>query len=65
MVPMALVLDDALLAALFGAVAAGGSLKLAQRADPLLPRSDQPGLIGSPVAAAGDARRRTASAEHV
>jgi hypothetical protein len=66
MVAMALVMDDALLAALFGAVAAGGSLKLAQRADPLLPDVDHPGLLRSgPLASAGDARRRTAPAEYV
>jgi hypothetical protein len=50
LVPMGLVADDALWSAVFGAVVAGGSLKLAQRADPLLPggrRQDRPGLPGS------------------
>ena len=41
MVPMALVLDDALLTAVFGGVAAGGSLKLAQHADTALPEGTQ------------------------
>lgn len=40
MVPMGLVLDDSLWAAVFGGVAAGVSLKLAQRADPRLPGLD-------------------------
>ena len=49
MVPMGLVMDDGLMAALFGAVAAGGSLKLAQRAHPLRSGGspDRPGLLGS------------------
>lgn len=48
-VPMEVIMDDGLLAALFGAVAAGGSLKLAQRANPLLTggSQDRPGLLGS------------------
>lgn len=47
MVPMELVADDGLMAALFGAVAAGGSLKLAQLADPVLRGGSlaQPGLL--------------------
>ena len=36
LVPWALVLDDGLWTAVFGGVAAGGSLKLAQHADTLL-----------------------------
>jgi hypothetical protein len=49
MVPMRMVLDDAPWAAVFGAIAAGGSLKLAQRAHALLPgRSQDPfGSLGS------------------
>ncbi|HEY0016357.1 MAG TPA: hypothetical protein VGC13_08565 [Longimicrobium sp.] len=58
MVPMGLVLDDVPWAALFGGVAAGVSLKLAQRAAPLLSggSQDQPGILGSgsPFAWAGD-----------
>lgn len=57
LVPMGLVLDDSLWAVVFGGVAAGASLKLAQRADLLLRgRSPhQPGFLGSgdPLAAAG------------
>lgn len=45
-VPMALVLDDALLAALFGGVAAGVSLKLAQRAELSGGSGGRPGLLG-------------------
>ncbi len=37
LVPLELVLDDGLLAAVFGGAAAGGSLKLAQRVDTSLP----------------------------
>jgi hypothetical protein len=37
LVPWELVLDDGLWTAVFGGVSAGGSLKLAQLADPLLP----------------------------
>ncbi|HST58611.1 MAG TPA: hypothetical protein VLK84_07985 [Longimicrobium sp.] len=49
LVPMELVLDDSLWASVFGAVAAGGSLLLAQRAQTLLPGGSphQPGLLGS------------------
>lgn len=49
MVPMGLVLDDGAFAALFGAVAAGGSLLLAQRAQTALPGGPRhrPGLLGS------------------
>lgn len=49
LVPMELVLDDGMWAALFGAVAAGGSLMLAQRAQGVLPgrMENQPGLLGS------------------
>lgn len=49
MVPMELVLDDSLWAAVFGGVAAGGSLLLAQRAQARLGGigRDQPGLPGS------------------
>jgi hypothetical protein len=61
-----LLLDDAALAALFGAVAAGGSLRLAQRAEHALPSSVEPGLVGAgdPLAGVGDAdaRRRGAPA---
>lgn len=64
-VPMGLVLDDAVWAALFGAAAAGGSLKLAQHADAVLPGGSQDGLLesGSPGFAAqhagsGRARQR-------
>jgi hypothetical protein len=68
MVPMELVMDDGLMAALFGAVVAGGSLKLAQRANPLLSRGgqDRPGLLesgeGLASAEGWDARRRSAPA---
>jgi hypothetical protein len=41
LVPWELVLDDGLRMALFGGVAAGGSLKLAQLGDPLLPGGTQ------------------------
>ena len=55
-VPMELVLDDGILAGMFGAVLAGGSLRLAQRAQTLLPggSQDRPGLLGSgtPLASA-------------
>jgi hypothetical protein len=58
MVPMGLVLDDVPWAALFGGVAAGVSLKLAQRAAPLLAGAsqDRPGMLGSgnPFAWTGD-----------
>ena len=61
LVPMGLVLDDALLAALFGAAAAGGSLKLAQRAEPLLPKQVQAGLVrsGDPLMRQGDTPSRS------
>jgi hypothetical protein len=67
MVPMRLVLDDAPWAAVFGAIAAGGSLKLAQRAHALLPgRSQDPlGSLGSgtplPSMEEWDARLRGAA----
>jgi hypothetical protein len=41
LVPMGLVLDDVAWAMAFGGIAAGASLKLAQRADPLLPGMSQ------------------------
>jgi hypothetical protein len=41
LVPWELVLDDGLWTAVFGGAAAGGSLKLAQLADPLLPGGSQ------------------------
>lgn len=49
LVPMRYVLDDVLWASVFGAIAAGGSLKLAQHAQSLLPggSQDRPGLLGS------------------
>ncbi len=49
MVPMELVLDDGVWAAVFGAATAGGMLKLAQRADAVLPgrSGDQHGMLGS------------------
>jgi hypothetical protein len=55
LVPMGLVLDDGVWAALFGAVAAGGSLKLAQHAEPLLSGRPRSGLLagGNPLASAG------------
>lgn len=68
LVPMQLVLDDGLFAAVFGAVAAGGSLMLAQRAQGTLSGGIQhrPGFLGSgdrPAPADGwDARRPTAPA---
>ncbi|HEX8451284.1 MAG TPA: hypothetical protein VF647_04250 [Longimicrobium sp.] len=66
LIPPGLILDDAALAALFGAVAAGGSLKLAQRAEHALPEAVEPELVGAgdPMAGAGeaDARRRNAPA---
>ncbi|HWK89268.1 MAG TPA: hypothetical protein VNP72_04710 [Longimicrobium sp.] len=67
-VPMGVVLDDGLYAAVFGAVAAGGSLALAQRAQTQLPggSQDRPDRLegGNPLASAGerDARRRSAPA---
>jgi hypothetical protein len=64
-VPMELIFDDAVLAALFGAVAAGGSLKLAQRAEPLLPEADRPGLVGSGWAAGEEARRNASAGQRV
>ena len=44
MVPMALVLDDAVWTAVFGGVAAGATLRLAQRADRALPAGSRDGL---------------------
>lgn len=64
--PLGDMLSDALMAAAFGAVAAGGSLKLAQRAQTLLSggSQDRPGLLGSvnPLASAAGwgTSRRTA-----
>ncbi|HEX8359855.1 MAG TPA: hypothetical protein VF613_07105 [Longimicrobium sp.] len=65
MVPMALVLDDGVLAALFGGAVAGGSIKLAQNADAQLPAGDahgrlagaSPELAGQREAGFGRARR--------
>jgi len=63
-----LMLDDTLLAAVFGAVTAGGSIALAKRAQGVLPGSsqDRPGLLEGgdrQVPADGwDARRRGAPA---
>jgi hypothetical protein len=68
MVPMGQVLDDSVWAVVFGGVAAGVSLKLAQRVDRMLSAAgpDQPGLLGSgnPLASAAgwDAGRRSAYA---
>ncbi len=67
LVPMQYVLDDGLMAAVFGAVAAGGSLMLAQRAQGMLPGGIQarPGLLhgGDRLAGDGwDARRGAAPA---
>lgn len=66
-VPMGLVLDDIPYAAVFGAIAAGGSLYLAKRAQTMLPGGigAQPGLLasGERLAADGwDARRSGAPA---
>ncbi len=62
MVPMALVLDDAALSALFGAVAAGGTLKLAQHAAPALPSgAEQAGIAGG---APGPAAQRADGLRH-
>lgn len=62
--PLENLLTNGSLSALFGGVAAGLSLKLAQRGDPLLPGGDRADLLGSgdPLAAAGerDLRRRPA-----
>lgn len=64
MVAMKYVMDDMLLAAAFGGVAAGLSLKLAQRAELLLPggSQDRPGLSAggefSPPVGAWDGRRK-------
>jgi hypothetical protein len=44
LVPWRLVLDDALWTAVFGGVVAGGSLRLAQRADAIAPAPKQDGL---------------------
>lgn len=66
--PLDGVLSNGLLAAAFGGVAAGVSLKLAQRAQALLAgeSQDRPGVLGSgnPLASAGerDAERRGAPA---
>lgn len=60
LVPMGLVLDDVAWAMAFGGIAAGASLKLAQRADALLPgmSQDRIGLLGSgDLLAAVDDRR--------
>jgi hypothetical protein len=68
--PMENLLTNGLLSAAFGGVAAGVSLKLAQRANPLLASGsqDRPGLLRSanPLASVGewDAARRTAPARH-
>lgn len=68
LIPLQYVLGDGVLAGVFGAIAAGGSLKLAQRAEPLLPETAEPGLVGSgdPLASTGqgDARRDRAPAGH-
>ncbi len=69
LVPWKLVLDDGLWTAFFGAAAAGGMLKLAQRADTVLPgrSQDQPDLLGSGdrLASAGarDTGQRNAPAQ--
>jgi hypothetical protein len=68
MIAMKYVLDDGLWSALFGAVAAGGSVLLAQRARTRLPvaSQDPPGRLqaGNPLASTGerDARRENAPA---
>lgn len=48
-VPLALVTDDAVITAVLGGLAAGASLKLAQRAAPILPggSDDRSGRLGS------------------
>jgi hypothetical protein len=46
MVPWRLVLDDALWTAVFGGVVAGGSLRLAQRADDIAPAPTRDRLDG-------------------
>jgi hypothetical protein len=58
LVPMRHIGDDILLATLFGGVAAGVSLKLAQRAQTTLSgtRPDRPGLLESGDRPAGDGR---------
>jgi hypothetical protein len=68
LVPMELVLDDGVWASVFGAVAAGGSLLLAPRAQTGLPGAgtNRPGLLGSTDGLAHadgwDARRSAAPA---
>ena len=47
LVPWRLVLDDALWTAVFGGVVAGGSLRLAQRADAIAPAPNQDRLDGT------------------
>ncbi|HLL81652.1 MAG TPA: hypothetical protein VK420_03335, partial [Longimicrobium sp.] len=64
-VPMELIFDDAILAALFGAVAAGGSLRLAQRTEPMLPETVRPGLVGSGDPLGGTRRRNAAAGQRV
>ena len=60
--PLADLLTNGLLSAAFGAVAAGGSLKLAQRAQTLLPGGihDRPGRLVSGDRLAWDLEMRTA-----
>jgi hypothetical protein len=66
--PLENLLTNGLMSAAFGGVAAGVSLKLAQRANPLLSggSQDRPGVLGSgdPLASMGawDTARRTAPA---
>lgn len=60
LVPWELVLDDGLWTAVFGGVLAGGSLKLAQRADHMLPpraRDQLAGVEGTDQSASEDAWR--------
>jgi hypothetical protein len=64
-VPMELIFDDAILAALFGAVAAGGSLRLAQRTEPMLPETVRPGLVGSGDPLGGTRWRNAAAGQRV
>lgn len=60
LVPLGLILDDVAWAVVFGGIAAGASLKLAQRADTLLPgrSQDRPGLPGGGDFLAGVDDRR-------